>query len=103
MRDLGRPQGRIIILGDGTEIMAGSDDIEMFDHDEEDRDLDSQVIKGAPNHEQDRGEREGTPGPNATHTETSEGKTSDETTPKIAEVNHHPINSKDSKLGTTAS
>jgi len=38
--------GRIILLGDGTEILTDSDDTEMFDQSEEDRDLDSQVHKG---------------------------------------------------------
>jgi len=39
--------GRIILLGDGTEIASSSDsaDSEMFDHEEEDKDLDSQVNK----------------------------------------------------------
>lgn len=40
------PRGRIILLGDGTEVLTDSDDTEMFDHSEEDRDLDSQVHKG---------------------------------------------------------
>jgi len=38
--------GRIILLGDGTEVLTDSDDTEMFDHSEEDRDLASQVHKG---------------------------------------------------------
>ena len=38
--------GRIILLGDGTEVLTDSDDTEMFDHGEEDRDLASQVRKG---------------------------------------------------------
>lgn len=37
--------GRIILLGDGTEILTDSDDTEMFDHIEEDKDLASQVNK----------------------------------------------------------
>lgn len=39
-------RGRIILLGDGTEVLTDSDDTEMFDHGEEDKDLDSQVHKG---------------------------------------------------------
>lgn len=36
--------GRIILLGDGTEVRAeGNQEAEMFDQDDEDRDLDSQV------------------------------------------------------------
>ncbi|KAF2198727.1 protein phosphatase-like protein 2c [Delitschia confertaspora ATCC 74209] len=37
--------GRIILLGDGTEISAEAADSEMFDHDDEDKDLDAQVRK----------------------------------------------------------
>ena len=37
--------GRIILLGDGSEVLTDSDDTEMFDHDE-DKDLASQVHKG---------------------------------------------------------
>jgi len=33
-------------LGDGTEVLTDSDDTEMFDHSEEDKDLASQVHKG---------------------------------------------------------
>ena len=44
-RGIGGRQGRIILLGDGTEVLTDSDDQEMFDHDEEDKDLDAQVSK----------------------------------------------------------
>jgi protein phosphatase 2C family protein 2/3 len=37
--------GRIILLGDGTEISTDAPDNEMFDHEGEDKDLDSQVDK----------------------------------------------------------
>jgi protein phosphatase 2C family protein 2/3 len=36
---------RIILLGDGTEISTEAPDSEMFDQDDEDKDLDSQVDK----------------------------------------------------------
>jgi protein phosphatase PTC2/3 len=56
--------GRIILLGDGTELTTEAPDAEMFDNDNEDKDLDSQVDKfktegsnGTPN------AREKTPGP----------------------------------------
>lgn len=45
----GNQRGRIILLGDGTEVLTDSDDTEMFDHGEEDKDLVSQVPKGQPN------------------------------------------------------
>src|SRR6266568_4626929 len=40
--------GRIILLGDGTERHSESADSDMFDHDDEDKDLESQVNKFAP-------------------------------------------------------
>ena len=61
----GGRSGRIILLGDGTEVLTDSDETEMFNHDEEDKDLDSQVAKGGPQSEESRSrnEREETPGP----------------------------------------
>ncbi|KAF1839206.1 PP2C-domain-containing protein [Decorospora gaudefroyi] len=56
--------GRIILLGDGTEVSTEGNDGEMFDNADEDQDLDSQVNKF--NQEADvksRSDREGTPGP----------------------------------------
>lgn len=56
--------GRVILLGDGTEVSTGDHDGDMFDNEDEDKDLDSQVNKY--NHEADnksRQDREGTPGP----------------------------------------
>ena len=41
----GGSRGRIIFLGDGTEVLTGSDDTEMFDNVDEDKDLESQVSK----------------------------------------------------------
>ena len=38
-------KGRIIFLGDGTEVLTDSDDTEMIDNAEEDKDLVSQVDK----------------------------------------------------------
>ncbi|ROT41748.1 protein phosphatase 2C [Sodiomyces alkalinus F11] len=38
-------KGRIIFLGDGTEVQTDSDDTEMFDNADEDKDLESQVSK----------------------------------------------------------
>jgi hypothetical protein len=40
-------RGRIILLGDGTEVLTDADDTtEMFDQGEEDKDLESQVSRG---------------------------------------------------------
>lgn len=44
----GGGRGRIIFLGDGTEVLTGSDDTEMFDNADEDKDLESQVSKATP-------------------------------------------------------
>ena len=41
-------RGRIILLGNGSEVLTDSDDTEMFDHSEEDKDLESQVHKIEP-------------------------------------------------------
>jgi protein phosphatase PTC2/3 len=38
-------RGRIIFLGDGSEVLTDSEDTEMLDHSEEDKDLASQVSK----------------------------------------------------------
>jgi protein phosphatase PTC2/3 len=63
-----RHGGRIILLGDGTEVLTDSDDTEMFDH-EEDKDLDSQVSRGtsattaSKSDDSSKGNREATPGP----------------------------------------
>jgi protein phosphatase 2C family protein 2/3 len=45
-KSFGSQRGRIILLGDGTEVLTDTDDTEMFDHGEEDKDLESQVNKG---------------------------------------------------------
>jgi protein phosphatase 2C family protein 2/3 len=42
---VGGSRGRIIFLGDGTEVLTGSDDTEMFENADEDKDLESQVSK----------------------------------------------------------
>lgn len=61
---IGGRSGRIILLGDGTEVLTDSDETEMFDHEEEDKDLNSQVSKGGINPmDEGRGAREETPGP----------------------------------------
>ena len=65
-RGFGGRSGRIILLGDGTEVLTDSDDAEMFDHSDEDKDTENQVQKGTPatsDHDSTRREREGTPAP----------------------------------------
>ncbi|OCL14494.1 PP2C-domain-containing protein [Glonium stellatum] len=73
--------GRIILLGDGTEPHSESADSDMFDHDDEDKDLESQVNKFAPKestpgakHDSNsatRNQREETPAPKSTSTQSS--------------------------------
>lgn len=87
-RGYGGRSGRIILLGDGTEVLTDSDDTDMFDHTEEDKDTANQVQKGSTTSDEAsaRSEREGTPGPqsvtdkssmsespSSTHTEASQG------------------------------
>ena len=63
-RGAGGRSGRIILLGDGTEVLTDSEEHEIFDHEEEDKDLASQVSKGqTTSNDENRGEREETPGP----------------------------------------
>jgi len=62
------PGSRIILLGDGTEISTDAPDSDMFDHADEDKDLDSQVDKfhrEASEKESNGNAREVTPGPTA--------------------------------------
>lgn len=57
---------RIILLGDGTELTTEAPDSEMFDNDNEDKDLDSQVDKSkVEGSNGTAGGREETPGPQA--------------------------------------
>ncbi|KAI1381053.1 PP2C-domain-containing protein [Hypoxylon crocopeplum] len=49
---IGGYKGRIIFLGDGTEVLTDSDDTEMFDNSEEDKDLASQVSKSSSGEEE---------------------------------------------------
>jgi protein phosphatase 2C family protein 2/3 len=48
---VGGYRGRIIFLGDGTEVLTDSDDTEMFDNADEDKDLESQVSKTSASNE----------------------------------------------------
>ncbi|CAG9943930.1 unnamed protein product [Clonostachys rosea f. rosea IK726] len=48
---VGGYKGRIIFLGDGTEVLTDSDDTGMFDNADEDKDLESQVSKSSASSE----------------------------------------------------
>jgi protein phosphatase 2C family protein 2/3 len=56
--------GRIILLGDGTEVSTEGGDGDMFDNEDEDKDLDVQVNKyNQEANNKSQNDREGTPGP----------------------------------------
>ena len=81
-RGVGGRSGRIILLGDGTEVLTDSDETEMFDHEEEDKDLASQVSKGQTKlDDESRAGREETPGPE------SHGTSERQQTPESMEQN----------------
>jgi protein phosphatase 2C family protein 2/3 len=62
--------GRIILLGDGTEISTDAPDSEMFDHESEDKDLDSQVDKY---NKESNSNTQVTESPSSVQTEKSDG------------------------------
>ncbi|KAF1921835.1 protein phosphatase-like protein 2c [Ampelomyces quisqualis] len=62
--------GRIILLGDGTEISTDAPDSDMFDHEDEDKDLDSQVDKY---NKESNGNAQVTESPSSVQTEKSDG------------------------------
>ena len=64
----GGRNGRIILLGDGTEVLTdGTDDADMFDHSmDDDKDEEAQIKRGessGSDNDSTRTEREDTPGP----------------------------------------
>ena len=79
---VGGRSGRIILLGNGTEVLTDSDETEMFDHEEENKDLASQVGKSQTKPDDaNRGGREETPGPE------SHGTSESQQTPDSMEQN----------------
>ncbi|KAK4131191.1 PP2C-domain-containing protein [Trichocladium antarcticum] len=76
---LGGYRGRVIFLGDGTEVMTDSDDTEMFDNAEEDKDLVSQVWRGTSQDSPEAGQKAAGTGA-AASTETADKKADDKKT-----------------------
>ncbi|KAL8787018.1 MAG: hypothetical protein Q9213_002454 [Squamulea squamosa] len=78
----GGRSGRIILLGNGTEVLTDSDEQEVFDHEDDDRDLENQVSRHDANTNKDsadlRSQREDTPGPQSEES-TRTSKTPDST------------------------
>ncbi len=88
-RGFGGKNGRIILLGDGTEVLTDSDDADMFDHSEEDKDTENQVSKGPQaGHDEEsmRSEREGTPAPQSVQRTESPSSTQTEESEKSPPV-----------------
>jgi protein phosphatase 2C family protein 2/3 len=84
---------RIILLGDGTELNsdAADPDSEMFDHDDEDADLDMQVHRGATGESEEEGDakfssersqREDTPAPTSAPHPDTPGATAENPNPR---------------------
>ena len=77
------------MLGDGTEVLTDSDDTEMFDHSEEDKDSANQVKKSTPDTsdvDSARSEREGTPAPQSASDESKGSSHRDASHSKEAEI-----------------
>lgn len=101
-RLLGGRGGRVILLGDGTEIITGSgddeDDVDMGEAEEvDDSDIEEQIKKGQAdgsksNGEQaaDRVQREGTPGPKAEEPTKDSSSTATPEEPKIKAATDGP-------------
>lgn len=79
----GGRSGRIILLGNGTEVLTDSDEQEVFDHEDDDRDLENQVSKHDAKQTADfQNRREGTPGP------PSAGSTTTQETPDSTQASN---------------
>ena len=101
-RLLGGRGGRVILLGDGTEIITGSgddeDDVDMGEAEEvDDSDIEEQIKKGQAESSKTNGEqeervqREGTPGPKAAEEPTKDSSlTATPEEPKIKAATDGP-------------
>lgn len=91
--------GRIILLGDGTEISTDAD-AEMFDHDDEDKDLDSQVDRfhNEASNGTARNAREQTPGPQTGTAQEATESPSSVKTEKSENAEPPPTEKKDTTL-----
>ena len=59
---MGGRSGRIILLGDGSEMLTEDDEQEAIEQDEDDKDVEGRTTSGSSSTES-RSEREATPGP----------------------------------------
>lgn len=101
---VGGYKGRIIFLGDGTEVLTDSDDADMFDNSEEDKDLDSQVAKNTAD-DSVPPPRAPSPPPRGTKKQQEPSKVAtDESTKKEAEADESPKGpGKDAKPASSSS
>uniref|UniRef100_A0A093Y0A2 protein-serine/threonine phosphatase n=1 Tax=Talaromyces marneffei PM1 TaxID=1077442 RepID=A0A093Y0A2_TALMA len=86
-RAFGVRSGRIILLGDGTEVHADQDDEELFDATEEaDKGVQNQVRASTANagHDTGRNLREDTPGPELTHRNAIQSTETAHTGPQVS-------------------
>lgn len=87
-RAFGVRSGRIILLGDGTEVHTDQDDEELFDAKEEevDKDVQNQVRASTANagHDAGRSHREDTPGPELTHRNAIQKTETAQTGPQVS-------------------
>jgi protein phosphatase 2C family protein 2/3 len=97
--------GRIILLGDGTEVSTGDNDGEMFDNEDEDKDLDSQVNKyNQEANTKPREDHEGTPGPqheSKVHVTESPSSVQTEKSDALESRSEAPQTDKKPEAGTT--
>lgn len=75
---VGGSRGRIIFLGDGTEVLTDSDDTEMFDNADEDKDLESQVSKTKTSNEKDESKDQAAPSAEAKPQTSTDSTTTEE-------------------------
>jgi protein phosphatase 2C family protein 2/3 len=79
---IGGYRGRVIFLGDGTEVLTDTDDTEMFD--QEDKDLDSQVAKSPPTTEKEGSTESSAAGDKAS--KETKAETTEKSAPKPTET-----------------
>lgn len=85
-RGFGVKSGRIILLGDGTEVHADQDDEELFDATEDDKGVQNQVRASTADagHDTGRSLREDTPGPELTHRNAIQSSETVHTGPQVS-------------------
>lgn len=97
--------GRIILLGDGTEMLTEQNDDELFDHAEEDEE-ERQATSGPTNLL--RNDREGTPGPqlqnsvSTNHDANASGSHGGSTTTTTEQSSSAPISSQAAETSTSS-